>query len=172
MADLSDLNYNANDHDPMGTFTVVPAGDYLALIKNSEKKPTKAGTGKLIALEFQILEGEHKGAVVFSRLNLWNPNPKAVSFAKRELGDICRAVGVLQPRSTEELHNKPLVITVEVEERSDKPGSYSNNIKGYKPVSGGAVGVAEGRPAPAEDAPWRKGTNNGQATNGQDQIPF
>ncbi|MDL5053334.1 hypothetical protein QQ056_07225 [Oscillatoria laete-virens NRMC-F 0139] len=37
--------FNANEVEPLGDFAAIPAGKYLAVITNSEMKPTKSKTG-------------------------------------------------------------------------------------------------------------------------------
>ena len=153
--------FNANDVEPSTGFTVVPAAQYVAMIKASEMKDTKAKTGKYLELTFEIIEGEQKGNTVFARLNLTNPSKIAVDIAKSDLSAICRAVGVMTPHDSVDLHNLPLVIDVTCEDRKDKPGTMSNNIKSYK--SKGEAAPAAATPAvapipgaPAEKAPWDK----------------
>jgi hypothetical protein len=75
-------------------------------------KPNKDGTGSYLQLTFEILDGPHKGRLLWARLNLDNPNATAVAIAKAELSAICRAVGVLAPKDSVELHDLPLVIHV------------------------------------------------------------
>ena len=128
MARIND--FNAHDVDPNFGFEAIPAGDYLAAITGSEMKPTKAGTGAYLELTFQILEGEYQGRLVWSRLNLDNPNAQAVQIARAELSAICRAVGVMTPQDSSELHDLPLVIKVRCRKREDN-GELTNEIKGY-----------------------------------------
>ena len=52
MADLS--GFDANQVEPTGDFEPIPAGKYLAVITDSEMKPTKSGTGSLL----QLFHGE------------------------------------------------------------------------------------------------------------------
>jgi hypothetical protein len=106
-------------------------------------KPTKAGTGQFLQLTFQILEGPHKGRIVWSRLNLDNPNATAVQIAQADLAAICRAVGVTQPKDSHDLHNLPLVINVRCKKRPDT-GDISNEISGY---------LRKETPPPAASAP-------------------
>lgn len=151
MADLN--NFNANDHEP-NDFSPVPAGRYLAAITASEMKPTKAGNGSYLELEFEILEGEYKGRKLWDRLNLDNPNETAVKIAQGTLSAICRAVGVMQPRDSAELHGLPLTVIVAVEKRQDN-GEDSNRIKGYKSKNEPAETPAA--PATKNGAPpWKK----------------
>jgi len=128
---MADLNgFNAHEVDPAVGFDPVPAGKYLAIITESEMKPTKAGTGRYLQLTFQIIDGAYKGRLVWARLNLDNPNAMAVKIARGELSSICRSVGVMQPRDSVELHNLPLVISVGCKKRDDT-GDIANEIKGY-----------------------------------------
>lgn len=151
--------FDANDHEPLGDFTPLPKGDYLAIGQESEWKDTKKGDGQHLDFKWQVLEGEHKGRILFSLLNLRNPNATAVKMANGELSGICRAVGVMRPSSSSELLNKPLVLSVDIEERNDKPGVFKNVITAYEATTGGAVGVAQEPAAPATNGakpPWAK----------------
>ena len=128
---MADLNgFDANQVEPNADFDPVPAGKYLAVITDSEMKPTKAGTGSYLELAFQVIEGEFKNRLLWARLNLDNPNATAVQIARGELSAVCRAVGVMAPRDSVELHNLPLVITVRCKKRDDT-GEITNEIKGY-----------------------------------------
>jgi hypothetical protein len=128
MADLR--GFDANQVEQSGGFEPIPAGKYVAVITESEMKPNKAGTGSYLQLTFEIIEGDYKGRYLWSRLNLDNPNSTAVQIARMELAAICRAVGVLTPKDSVELHNLPLVVHVRCKKRQDT-GEISNEIKGY-----------------------------------------
>ncbi|MGF1580278.1 MAG: DUF669 domain-containing protein [Gemmataceae bacterium] len=128
MADLG--GFNAADVEPAESFGLIPRGPYVAVISQSEMKNTKRGDGQYLELTFQITEGGFKNRLLWARLNLDNPNPKAVEIARAELSAICRAVGVLQPRDSVDLHNLPLGIEVAVRKREDT-GENTNEIKGY-----------------------------------------
>jgi len=132
MPDLT--GFDANDHEPSGNFDPIPRGEYPAHAISSEWKETKAGTGRYLQFAFELIEGEYKGRKEWARLNLDNPNATAVKIANGELSAICRAVGVMKPKMSEELHNKPLLLKIDVEERNDKPGVFRNVIKGYAKI--------------------------------------
>lgn len=147
-------NFDASQVEPSTSYDLLPAGTYTAMITASEMKPTKAG-GERLNLTFQIVEGEHQGRLVWSGLNLKNANEQAVQIAMRELSAICRAVGVLTPKSSSELHDKPLRIKVKV--RPAQNGyDASNEVSGYEALSGSAPAQA---PAPVTGAvpPWKVG---------------
>lgn len=144
--------FNAHEVDPAVAFEPIPAGKYVAAISASELKPTKSGAGNYLELSFQVLEGQYKGRVLWARLNLDNPNPTTVKIARAELSAICRAIGVMTPRDSQDLHNLPLEINVRVKKRADT-GELTNEIKGY-----GKKEAATGQPQQATDntPPWRR----------------
>lgn len=128
---MANLNgFNANEVEPAVGFDPIPAGKYLAVITESGMKPTKSGVGNFLELTFQVLEGEFKGRLLWARLNLDNPNATTVKIARAELSAICRAIGVMAPKDSVELHNLPLIITVAHKKRQDT-GEITNVIKGY-----------------------------------------
>lgn len=152
MANLS--GFNASQVEPSQDFEPIPAGKYLAVITESEMKPTKNGSGQYLQLSFQILDGPFKGRFVWARLNLNNTNPTTVQIARQELSAICRAVGVMTPGDSVELHNIPLLITVKLKKRDDT-GEFTNEVKGYakrdaSPTS--ATPTQAANPTP----PWRR----------------
>lgn len=129
---MANLNgFNASEVEPTSNFEPLPAGKYLAAISDSEMKATKNGSGNYLQLTFTIIEGPYKNRVLWSRLNLNNPNATAVKIAQSELSAICRATGVMTPRDSVELHNIPLVITVKCRKRTDT-GDVDNEIRGYE----------------------------------------
>lgn len=152
---MASLNgFNAQEVDPSVGFEPIPAGKYLAVITESEMKPTKNGGGRYLQLTFQVIEGEYKNRLIWARLNMENPNTTAVNIARAELSAICRAVGVLAPKDSVDLHNLPLVITLGIKKRKDTD-ELTNVIKGYEPKSAGTS-----RPAPTAATngkpPWKR----------------
>ncbi len=128
MADLR--GFDANQVEPTTDFEPIPAGKYVAVIADTEMKPTKAGTGEYLQLTLQVTEGDYKNRRLWARLNLDNPNATAVQIAQAELSAICRAVGVLAPNDSKELHDLPLIIHVRCKRRNDT-GELTNEVKGY-----------------------------------------
>jgi hypothetical protein len=155
---MANLNgFDANQVEPTGDFDPVPAGKYLAVITESEMKPTKSGSGNYLQLTFEIIDGPHKGRLLWARLNLDNPNATAVAIARAELSAICRAVGVLAPKDSVELHNLPLVIHVKCKKRDDT-GELTNEVKGYSPRTAPAETPPVKPAAPAANGtpPWKR----------------
>jgi hypothetical protein len=160
--------FDANTVQPQEAFTILPPGKYRAEITDSDMKATKDGNGQYLWLELTVLDGEHKGRKVFDRLNLVNPNQQAADIAQRQLSAICHAVGKLTVSDSEELHHRPMTITVRVRPGREVNGhtyDASNEIRGYEPAQGSQPFARQAAPAaasapansPASNAaPWKR----------------
>ena len=147
-----------------GNFEPLPAGWYTATISQSELKATKAGNGQYIKLRYDITGPSHQGRVVFGNLNIKNANPKAEEIGRQQLGDIMRAIGLAKVTDTDQLIGGQIGIKLEV--KQDEQYGASNEVKGFKSVSGSAAPSASvipaktAAPAPAAPAkaapPWAK----------------
>jgi hypothetical protein len=159
--------FDARTVAPAAELGALPAGEYLVAITDSEFEDTKARDGKFLKLVFSVLDGPHKGAKIFDRLNLINKNQTAVDIAQRALSAICHAVGVLGVQDSQQLHDRPLKIKVNYEPAKGEYGE-NNRVKAYKPAKETlsppvvpALGTAAGTPQPNayEEAKGRaKGT--------------
>ena len=144
---MANLNgFNAHEVEPTTAFEPLPAGKYVAAITGSEMKATKRGDGSYLELEFTVLDSDGQGRKAWDRLCINHPNDLTQKIARGSLSAICRAVGVMEPRDSAELHNIPLVITVKCKKREDN-GEITNEIKGY------AAAESDESPAPAQQAP-------------------
>lgn len=144
---MTQINFDANQVAPNTGPSVVPKGDYKAMITSSEIKPTKNGQGKYIEFNFQIIEGEATNRNLKARLNIENANQQAVDIARGDLSAICHATGVIQLQDTTQLHNIPLMISVIVRPAHGQYGE-SNEIKGFSEVENGGVMAPAATPAP------------------------
>lgn len=144
MADIA--GFNAAEV-PEQSFAPLPDGEYTARIIESERQATKLGDGAFIKLKIEIIEGDYAGRTLFDRLNLWNKNPQAVDIAQQTLASICRAVGNLAPRDTQELHNQPLIVRIKAVRRKDN-GEWSNEVKRYMACTGGPLAPEPVAPQP------------------------
>jgi hypothetical protein len=168
---MPELNFDANTIEPAtGRFELLPIDDFLAVITESSMKETKklksdGKPGHYLGLVFTVVEGDYKDRKVFVNLNLDNDNETTVEIAQRDLSAICRATGVLHPKVSEELHNKPVVISVGIRKGSNGYED-SNIIKKYSRTDGkelkditDATGPAKGAPViggAAKKKPWQK----------------
>ena len=84
-------------------------------------------------------------------MNLDNPSDTAVRIGRGELSAVCRAVGVMEPNDSSELHDRPLI--VKVGRRISKyDGDVENVIKGYEKAG------SQGQPpqAASNTVPWAR----------------
>lgn len=120
---MAELGYTA-DYDALEQpFEIVPVGEYLSIIEGSEYTPNNKGTGMILKLTYQIIEGEKKGSKIFENLNLQNESKRAEQIAQRALNSICMAVGVQHVQDSSQLHNIPLILDVIVKTEKDKDGN-------------------------------------------------
>ena len=151
---MATLNFDAGEVEPNVGFEVIPADKYVAMITASQMKPTKNGDGSYLELEFTILEGQYKDRKIWDRLCLNHPKPDTVKFARGNLSALCRAVGVMQPRDSADLHNLPLVINVRCKKRDDN-GELANEIRSYE-ARKSAVAQAPQASQTGNVPPWRR----------------
>lgn len=149
--------FDANQVDPNVAYEPLPAGWYKAVITGSEEKPTKAQTGSYLQLALEVIEGPMQGRKLTDRLNLNNPNSTASEIAYRTLSAICHSIGVMTPRSSQDLHDKPLMVKVKVKP-ADAQYSASNEVSGYgavgKPSAAAATPAATG--GGSATPPWKR----------------
>lgn len=162
MAEFGDGGFNAEAPEN-NVSNIIPAGEYDAVIVKSEKvdcKPPKVGA--YLKLQFQIVQGEFQNRTLFQNLNIWLPensdnNKTAVQISKGHLSAICRAIGVLNPKDSAELHNKAMRIKVGVREAKGEYGAQ-NTITAFKPRGFAApVAAPEASPQPVAAGsanPW------------------
>lgn len=116
-----------------GDFEPLPAGWYSASITQADLKTTKAGNGNYISVRFDITGPTHQGRVVFTNLNIRNPNPKAEEIGRQQLGEIMRAIGLPAVNDTDQLLGGNCQIKLAI--KTDDYGT-KNEVKGYKAIIG------------------------------------
>ena len=134
--------FNANNIEPLDEFDLIAPGDYQAEIISTEMKATRNGQGQYLEMAFRITEGDYENRRLWTRLNLDNPSAMAVEIAQKELSAICRAVGIMEPGDSSDLHGIPLVIKVRQSRRNDN-GELGNVIRGYDKVTSMGSDLAE-----------------------------
>ena len=106
--------FDASGVEPAKPYELLPAGMYVAQIVESEMRVTKDGNGQFLWLMLDILEGPHRGRKLFDQLNLINSNPVTVDIGQRTLSAICHATGQIQVADSEELHLRPMTISISI----------------------------------------------------------
>lgn len=149
---MSELNFNAANVEPdTGTPDPIPGGWYNAMADQSELKPTKDGVGARLSVRFTVLDGQYAGRKVFAGFNIKNANAVAQEIAYKQLSALAHAVGVLDVKTSEMLHNIPLKIKVKVKP-ADGVYEAQNEVTIYKNIKDDAGGSAVGS-APSASVP-------------------
>lgn len=165
------LNFNAAEHEPMQERGIIPPGEYVAVIVDTEVKASNSGNGDYLNVEFDIIDGQFQGRKTWTILNLWNANETARKIAHQELRSICDAIGIAGANDSSELHGRPMTLVIEVEDDNrDKHLAADerrkrNTVKGYKPANGAsapraAYSAPTAAPAQQQAAPvppWKRG---------------
>jgi hypothetical protein len=138
------------DSPTKSSFDPLPAGDYTAIITDSDMKDTKAGTGKYIELSMQVVEGQYEGRRLWERLNVYNPSEQAERIARSQLNQLSAAVGRTGTTDTESLHDIPFVISLDIDRREPT----RNKVMGYS--AAGKARPAAPKAAPATAEPGKK----------------
>lgn len=151
-------NFDVTKVELSNDFDLIPAGEYKAIITESNKKETASGNGVGILFKFQIIEGKFKSRTLFNWINWEHPNEMAQNIGRENLARICQAAlpGV-RVHDTEELHDKPMMISVKV--KKNKDGVEQNNIVYYAPAQKIVVKKQQ------ESAPWKNESS-------EDDVPF
>ncbi|NBC11063.1 MAG: AAA family ATPase, partial [Planctomycetes bacterium] len=105
---------------------LIPAGHYDAKIAASQM--VAAADGNRLDLHFEIVGGAHDGCIVVKGLHLHSRNANTRWRDRRDLSNICRAVGVMTPHDSSELHNIPMLIEVGVDKRRNTILSYARSL--------------------------------------------
>lgn len=128
--------------EPSASFDALPAGDYRAVIIESEMQDISKHSekGRCLALTWRIETGPYDGRLFWQRLNMWGQNmtnnDKVVSIANSQFAAVREATGVLTPKNTEELHDRPCLVRLKITKSEGYPDR--NDVVSVKSVGGSA----------------------------------
>jgi hypothetical protein len=157
MASLN-TEFTSEGHQPIA-FGPVPVADYQLMVVSSDVKATNKGDGSYASLDIVVVEGQYEGRHIFQNVTLENPNEKAVEIGRRQLADLCRAVGKLRISDTSELHDVPFYARVGIEKGKDGYDDKNKINQFYPAGQTGPAPVGKGSaPAAGTKAPaWKSG---------------
>jgi hypothetical protein len=158
MANLGN-NYSADPNEKEQEFELLPAGEYKAIITESDYINNKKGTGMILKLTYKIIDGPLKERIVFENLSLEHQNEKTRVIAKSSLNAIMVAVGIPKLTDSSQLHNKPMLIKIKAVPAKDgyEP---SNRITKHSSINAGVASVPPIGNAPVQNGaplqPWEQ----------------
>lgn len=123
MANLGQ-QFDASQVPPSTGYDVIPKGEYVMRITDSDVVPNSAQTGTVLKLTLEVVSGEYAGRKVFDQLNLTNPNEMAVKISRERLSAYCHVTGVIQLQDSQQLHGILFVAKVKI--KVDKNGVYDD----------------------------------------------
>lgn len=166
---MAELNFSADDA-PLPDYDALPAGDYLCQVMDSDFKDSKNGQSQYLALTLEVIDGPKTGRRLWENFVLSHQTkPKAVDIGKQKLADLCRAVGVLHVRHSEELHGIPFYAKVTVEEGQD--GTLQNRVKKYASATKAPAPASSPRGPAPQAAPATRGPVAAVAHRGHTSPP-
>ena len=111
--------FDANQVSPQQAILKLPISPpegWPAVIVANEFKATKDATpqnpASYLMFTLEIIDGPHRGAKGFDRLNLQNSNQQTVDIAYARLSSYCHVTGVFRTDEMDMLMNRPLRIVV------------------------------------------------------------
>lgn len=151
---------NVNDTPEAPDFSPIPAGDYHVKIVEASLESTKAGTGQYIKLRLDVIGPSCQGRVLFTNLNIRNPNPKAEEIGRQQLGAIMRAIGLASVSDTDQLIGGQIIVTVKI--KVDEQYGEQNEVKAFKAPQGSPAPKPQQAEQSAQRAsgpvpPWQRG---------------
>jgi len=192
MGDLEEFygpeGFDADAVEPQEDFEPIPPGWYFAVIEKCEPRRTKAGTGTYLNCQYSILGPQAGGdqfnnRKVFGTVTLSNPNQMATDIGARQMSALCRAVGVMHPRDTADLLDRPFLLRVKIEQSQDYepknvPSAWKS-IQEAKQEAKQPAMPATPPPAPAAKTlvkPWQRKTTEEPTPrtgyNPREKTPF
>lgn len=186
-------NFDPNAVEPSNfSFDPIPAGKYKLQVIDSKITETSTGSGQMLELTLEVMEGPFERRRIWDRLNIRNQSAQAQSIAQQSFRALCLSAGVDHVvKDSEELHWKPFIARVTIQ--TDKTGQYApqNRVQYIDPSNTRNAGPATSRPnaqqaqrqaaQPAagrpQAAPANKPWNNPHAAKAgdnkmDDEIPF
>lgn len=120
---------------PANEFDRLPDGRYLVTVSNDEQKETKSGTGTLLVLTLDVVDGEFQGRKWFQNFNIIHQNAEAETIGRQDLERLRKAAGLSGlMENTEQLYGPQFYINVGGRRRKDT-GEVEQVIKSYAPYS-------------------------------------
>lgn len=150
---MPELDFDIADYaaPALSNFDPLPKGDYNAMITSSDVKETKAGNGRYAELVIEITDGDFARRKIWDRLNIDNPDGETEKRARGQLRSVSDACGISQLKSTEQLHDIPFKLSLDIDRRDPT----RNKVRGYSSVKQAfeinkpAVAVTSGK------KPWK-----------------
>jgi len=158
--------FDPTAHDTtQAEYSTLPLGIYRLEVTASDVVPTKAGTGTILKLTYDVIEPEeYKGKRFFGNMNIENQNAVAQQIGQKELASLCRAIGLSDLSDSEELHFHAFTAKVGLEKPQEGYAQRNRIVRFYFPDEGNV-------PEPTIDAEQPKQTAKPAPANDNKPAP-
>lgn len=159
MASLQGLIDEGVEAPDRESFGILPAGEYVGQIIESDTVPTSSNTGVYIKLTWELLNDGFKGRRVWQNINVRNDSPKAQKIGQEEFAALKKFSGVNSLETTA-YHNRPVGLSIKIEKSKNPAYPDDRNAVGHffaaqDFVAGGRKPAAAVAAAPTAPA-WAK----------------
>lgn len=113
-------------------FDALPAGEYQVVIVDALKKKTRDGSGEYLALTMEVVDGPHRGRMVWHNIMLDHPKDVVARIGRRHLAELCVSCGLAKLANEHDFVNMTALVSLKVVQ--DEYGILRNQVKGYKPI--------------------------------------
>lgn len=161
---MANFGFSTSQYDPNAGFDVLPAGDYVAMLVEADIRTNKSNTGDYINCKWLITEGEFINRTIYDAVNITHTNSMAEKIGRQRLSAIAHAIGCPEAQDTEQLIQKPCVLTLSIK-RDEKYGEQ-NIIKKFAAYQFGLQ-----QPPAAQGSYQQSGIPTVPPTNAQHQAP-
>lgn len=196
MTQLPEKMYPEKIPEDDRNFEPLPAGTYKLQVIESRLQETSTGSGEMLVLTLEVIDGPYANRRLWDRLNIRNDSADAQRIAQRALADLCLQIGISPLEDSEQLHFKPFMGRVTIV--PDRTGQYgpSNRVRynvnlpetmaasrgggGKQPPTQGQSRQPQGRQQPqpprnrgaSPAKPWQNQAAAGSKKDMDDEIPF
>jgi hypothetical protein len=115
----------------------MPKGNYEAWAISSELKPNSKGTGYLLNVVFEVVEGEFMGKKLFASFNLKHPSKRCEQIGRGQFKHCYTAAGFIgEPDDSSQIHEKRLILKVDVEAQTELDARTGQRVAALNPKTG------------------------------------
>ena len=132
-------------------FAPLPAGWYESNIDRAEIRKTKSGTGTMIAIAYRISGPTHNNRIIFSNINIANPNTTAQEIGLSQLRSVMIIGGLDTLSETDEL----IGIAIRIKLKLTKSEQYGdgNDVSAFEPPTDNVGFIPSSQPPQAQPMP-------------------
>ncbi len=112
------------DAEPSSGYKPLPAGEYALEIVESDYDVNAGGNGMVLKCKAQIVGGDYDCRPFYINYSLEHADPQTMEIGQRDFAGLRRAVGVLSPVDSGQLHFVPFRVRLVVDGETNRIVEY------------------------------------------------